>query len=227
MHKPELLILDEPNAGLDPLIQQEFMELMREVRAEGRTVFLSSHTLSEVERVADRVGIIRHGRLIVVERIDALKQKAIRRLDFEFAEAVPADLFAGVEGVRDVEAHETHVGVSYDGSVNAVLRAAMQHEVLNLHSRDADLEEIFLAYYRDGADEKDESSGPAGRTTSDESQDEAPASRSAARAARTGGAGGIGGTGGAGGTRRSTGRDTRRSAGRSTNRTRRGGADVD
>jgi ABC-2 type transport system ATP-binding protein len=149
MHKPALLILDEPNSGLDPLVQQTFQELLREVRADGRTVFLSSHTLSEVERVADRVGIIRHGRLVVVERVDELKRKAIRRLDFEFAEPVPADVFAGVEGVRSCDVSGVRAEVSYEGSVNAVLHAAMTHEVVNLHSRDADLEEIFLAYYRD------------------------------------------------------------------------------
>ena len=149
MHKPDLLILDEPNAGLDPLVQQTFQEMLREVRADGRTVFLSSHTLSEVERVADRVGIIRHGRLVVVERVDELKRKAIRRLDFEFAEPVPDDLFARVEQIHDVEVDGVHARISYDGSVNPVLQAAMAHEVVNLYSREADLEEIFLAYYRD------------------------------------------------------------------------------
>ena len=147
MHKPELLILDEPNAGLDPLVQQTFQEMLREVRADGRTVFLSSHTLSEVERVADRVGIIRHGHLVVVERVDELKRKAIRRLDFEFATPVPTDVFARVDNVREVEVDGVHARISYEGSVNAVLKAAMVHEVLNLHSRDADLEEIFLDYY--------------------------------------------------------------------------------
>ena len=149
MHKPELLILDEPNAGLDPLVQQTFQAMLREVRDEGRTVFLSSHTLSEVERVADRVGIIRHGRLVVVERIDALKRKAISRLDFEFAQPVPADVFAGVEGAHDVEIDGVHARIAYEGTVHPVLQAAMAHEVVDLHSRDADLEEIFLAYYRD------------------------------------------------------------------------------
>ncbi|GAB4084844.1 ABC transporter ATP-binding protein [Myceligenerans cantabricum] len=151
MHQPDLLILDEPNSGLDPLVQQEFMEMMREVRRAGRTVFLSSHTLSEVERVADRVGIIRHGRLVVVESVEGLKKKAVRRLDFEFGVPVPSTLFDGVDGVRDVQARERSVSVSFDGSVNGVLRAAMEHEVVNLHSREADLEEIFLAYYRDEA----------------------------------------------------------------------------
>lgn len=149
MHRPELLILDEPNAGLDPLVQQTFQAMLREVRDEGRTVFLSSHTLSEVERVADRVGIIRHGELVVVERIVALKRKAIRRLDFEFAQPVPKDVFAGVDAAHDVEIDGVHARIAYEGSVNPVLKAAMAHEVINLHSRDADLEEIFLAYYRD------------------------------------------------------------------------------
>ncbi len=149
MHTPDLLILDEPIAGLDPLVQQTFHEMLREVRDAGSTVFLSSHTLSEVERVADRVGIIRRGRLAVVERVDVLKRKAIRRLDFEFAEPVPGDLFGGLEAVREVKVEGNHARVSYEGAVNPVLRAAVAHEVLNLHSRDADLEEIFLAYYRD------------------------------------------------------------------------------
>lgn len=149
MHRPALLILDEPNAGLDPLVQQTFQELLREVRAQGRTVFLSSHTLSEVERVADRVGIIKRGRLVVVERVETLKHEAINRLDFEFAEPVPSDLFTGVPGAHDVEIDGVHAEVAYTGSVNAVLTAALHHEVVALHSRDSDLEEIFLTYYRD------------------------------------------------------------------------------
>jgi len=162
MHKPELLILDEPNAGLDPLVQQTFQEMLREVREDGRTVFLSSHTLSEVERVADRVGIIRHGRLVVVERVDELKRKAIRRLDFEFAAPVPPDVFAGVSQIHDAEVDGVHAHISYEGSVNPVLQAAMAHEVVNLHSRDADLEEIFLAYYRDTDDAGDRENGASG-----------------------------------------------------------------
>ncbi|MGA8211167.1 MAG: ABC transporter ATP-binding protein [Nocardioidaceae bacterium] len=149
MHRPELMVLDEPTAGLDPLVQQEFHQMLAEVCAEGRTVFLSSHSLSEVEHVADRVGIIRNGRLVVVERVDELKRKAIRRIDFEFAADVPPDLFDGVRGVRSAEVHGRVAAVSFEGSVNALLQAAMSHEVLNLHSRESDLEEIFLAYYRD------------------------------------------------------------------------------
>jgi ABC-2 type transport system ATP-binding protein len=149
MSKPDLLILDEPSIGLDPLVQQEFQAMLREVAAEGRTVFLSSHTLSEVERVADRVGIIRHGRLVVVERVETLKSKAIRRLDLQFGSPVEASIFAGVPGVRDVHGDTTVVSVSYEGSMTPLLRTAMAHDLVNVESIEADLEEIFLTYYRD------------------------------------------------------------------------------
>ena len=98
----------------------------------------------------------------MVERVDELKRKAIRRLDFEYSEPVPEGLFAGVEGVRAAEVHGAFAEVSYEGSVNKVLQTAMTHEVVNLHSRDADLEEIFLAYYRD----TDSSDDPQGDTRS-------------------------------------------------------------
>ncbi|MCH9708530.1 MAG: ABC transporter ATP-binding protein [Actinomycetia bacterium] len=153
MHRPELLILDEPTAGLDPLIQREFHTMVDEVREDGRTVFLSSHTLSEVERVADRVGIIREGELVVVERVDELKRKAIRRIDFEFANEIPSNLFDGVPGVRGAVVDHCHAQVSFDGSVHDILKAAMTCEVVNLNSRESDLEEVFLAYYRTGVDE--------------------------------------------------------------------------
>jgi ABC-2 type transport system ATP-binding protein len=148
MHQPELPILDEPTVGLDPLIQQEFHALVEETRLAGRTVFQSPHTLSEVERVAQRVGILREGRLVVVQRVDELKAKTIRRLTIEFAQDVPTDLFAGLSGVREVEVHNDRVAdVRYDRSVNDILRAAVQYDVLNLNSEEADLEEVFLEYY--------------------------------------------------------------------------------
>ncbi len=154
MHKPELLILDEPNSGLDPLLQQVFHTLLDEVRDEGRTVFLSSHTLSEVERVADRVGIIRAGTLIVVERIDALKRKAIRHVDFQFSAPVSAGLFEGVDAVHDVAVEGHNARVSFEGDVNALLEAVVNAgaHVVALTSRESDLEEIFLTYYRDDVD---------------------------------------------------------------------------
>ena len=102
MHEPELLILDEPIAGLDPLVQQTFHALLGEVAAEGRTVFLSSHTLSEVERVADRVAILRRGRLVVVDSLENLREVAVQRLEIDFAGAVPAEAeLRALPGVRE------------------------------------------------------------------------------------------------------------------------------
>ena len=150
MSKSELIILDEPSTGLDPLMQQELQALIREVREDGRTVFLSSHSLAEVERVADRVGILRHGHLVVVEPLDSLKRKAIRRIDLEFDEPVEATAFEGISGVHTAEARGNTVVVSFEGSVNALLRAALDHNVVNLNSREADLEQIFLTYYTNG-----------------------------------------------------------------------------
>ena len=148
MHRPRLLVLDEPSTGLDPLVQQAFQGLVREVVSEGSTVFLSSHTLSEVERVADRVGIIRQGRLTEVEGVQSLKQRAVRQLQITFAHDVPADIFAGVDGVREAAVDGAHARVSFDGGMESLLRVAMAHDVVDLQSVDADLEEIFLDYYR-------------------------------------------------------------------------------
>jgi ABC-2 type transport system ATP-binding protein len=149
MHKPELLILDEPTVGLDPLVQQEFYRLLAEVKAEGRTVFLSSHVLPEVEKTCDRVGIIREGRLAAVEEVASLKAKALRRLEIRFAGPVPAAAFEGLPGVRDVRVEATpgtlHCTVA--GALDAVVKAAAQFEVVDLLSHEPGLEEIFLAYY--------------------------------------------------------------------------------
>ena len=153
MGKSELVILDEPSTGLDPLMQQELQQLIREVREDGRTVFLSSHSLAEVERVADRVGILRHGHLVVVERVDALKRKAIRRIDLEFEEPVEASVFEHANGVRVAESRGNTVVVSFEGSVNELLRIAIEHDVVNVNSREADLEQIFLEYYHGNGDD--------------------------------------------------------------------------
>ncbi len=152
MHQPELLILDEPNSGLDPLLQEVFHQLLEEVRDQGRTIFLSSHTLSEVERVADRVGIIKDGSLIVVERVDALKRKAIRHVDFEFSRPVTAHLLRGIDDVHEVVIDDRRARVAFEGDADAVLRAVVdtQEHIVSMTSRESDLEEIFLTYYRSG-----------------------------------------------------------------------------
>jgi ABC-2 type transport system ATP-binding protein len=150
MNRPQVLIMDEPSAGLDPLIQREFQSMMREVAAEGRTVFLSSHTLSEVQRVADRVGIIRHGRLVAVEFVAALRSKAMRRVELEFGEPVDAGVFTAVPGVLDVTVDNHRAVFSYDGKMAALLKVvADRYDVVDIATEEADLEEIFLTYYRD------------------------------------------------------------------------------
>jgi ABC-2 type transport system ATP-binding protein len=148
MHEPELLILDEPIAGLDPLVQQSFHALLGEVSAQGATVFLSSHTLSEVERVTDRLAILRHGRLVVVDSLDNLRKVVVQRLEIEFGAPVDADEFRALPGVTEVKADGRTVTVAFEGSADAVVKAAAVHEVQAIHPREDDLEDIFLRYYR-------------------------------------------------------------------------------
>ncbi len=147
MNKPELLVLDEPTIGLDPLMQQEFYRLISEAKADGRTVFLSSHIMPEVERVCDRVGIIREGRLIAVEDIDVLKERAIRRLEIHFAAPVSPEQFGNLEGVRDVQVEGNMLTCTIAGEIDTLMKAAAQHHVLNVISHEPSMEEIFLAYY--------------------------------------------------------------------------------
>lgn len=149
MHEPELLILDEPIAGLDPLVQQTFHALLREVSEQGRTVFLSSHTLSEVERVTRRLAILRRGRLVVVDSLENLRKVAVHRLEIEFAESVDAATFRALSAVTGVEANGRVLTVSFEGSADAVIKTAAAHEVRAIRPREDDLEDIFLRYYRD------------------------------------------------------------------------------
>jgi ABC-2 type transport system ATP-binding protein len=150
MNQPQLLIMDEPSSGLDPLVQREFQRMMREVATEGRTVFLSSHTLSEVQRVANRVGIIRHGKLIAVETVADLRSKAIRTVNIFFDGPVDAAEFKGLPGVREAVSQNEHVTLSFDGQMETLLKVVTERfHVLDITTHEADLEEIFLTYYRD------------------------------------------------------------------------------
>jgi ABC-2 type transport system ATP-binding protein len=152
MHEPECLILDEPIAGLDPLVQHSFHDLLAEVVAEGRTVFLSSHTLSEVERVAHRVAILRRGRLVVTDTFEALRRVALHKLEIDFAGSPPtADALRGVDGVQDVRAAGSQFEIDFAGSANPIIKALARYDVGSIHTREADLEEIFLRFYQDEA----------------------------------------------------------------------------
>jgi ABC-2 type transport system ATP-binding protein len=149
MNTPDVLIMDEPSAGLDPLVQREFQQMMKEAANRGASIFLSSHTLSEVQRVADRVGIIRTGHLITVEGVQELRSKAIRRVDLFFDAAVEPAPFETVPGARDVEVRNHHVSMSFDGHMDELLRVATsRYTLVDINTQEADLEEIFLTYYR-------------------------------------------------------------------------------
>ena len=147
MHRPELLILDEPTVGLYPLMQQEFYALIADARAAGQTVFVSSHVIPEVERTCDRVGILRSGRLLTVERISALKAKAIRHVEIRFAEPVPADAFAWLPGTRDMRVDGDVVRCAVVGAIDQLVKAAARFEVVEINSAEPSLEELFLTYY--------------------------------------------------------------------------------
>lgn len=147
MHEPELLILDEPITGLDPLVQRNFHSLLAEVSGQGRTVFLSSHTLSEVERVTHRLAILRGGRLVVVDSLENLRKVAVQRLEIEFGEPVAPDEFRALPGVTEATAEGRTLTVAFEGSADAVVKAAAAHEVHAVRPREDDLEDIFLRYY--------------------------------------------------------------------------------
>jgi ABC-2 type transport system ATP-binding protein len=150
MHDPDLLVLDEPTQGLDPLVQQTFYELVDAVRERGGTVFLSSHILPEVERTCDRVGIIRDGRLLSVDDIGDLKAKALRTIVFHFDRAVDPATFATLTSVVAVDAHGDSVALTVQGELDEIVKAAARHTVVNVETREPSLEEIFLRAYRDG-----------------------------------------------------------------------------
>ena len=147
MHSPPLLILDEPSSGLDPLVQREFLSMVREARAAGRTVFLSSHILAEVEAVADTVGILRAGRLVIVESVESLRRKALRRLELTFERDVPVQALAAVAGVKDIQVDNRTALLVVEGSTAELISVAAPHGVANVRTLEAGLEQIFLSFY--------------------------------------------------------------------------------
>jgi len=152
-HSPELLILDEPTSGLDPLMQEEFLALVAEERERGCSVLLSSHELDEVERVCDRVGIVREGRLIAVERIQELLGKARRSATLELAD--PARLateLRALPSVADLEISETKLTFKVAADLDPVLKAIAAHHVLDMELTHPTLEEVFLTYYGEGSE---------------------------------------------------------------------------
>jgi ABC-2 type transport system ATP-binding protein len=146
-HRPPLLILDEPTGGLDPLVQEEFLDIIEEVKAEGRTVFFSSHNLAEVERVCDRVGIIRGGRLVAVETTDTLIDKSFRHVVLTFAEDVDPGPFETLSGVKDLRAGGNRIAFTLYDNLDEMVKLAARHELVNMEYERPSLEEVFLTYY--------------------------------------------------------------------------------
>jgi ABC-2 type transport system ATP-binding protein len=149
MHEPELLVLDEPTIGLDPLMQQRFLGLVAEARAAGQTVFMSSHILSEVQQCADRVGIVRDGRMVAVETVETLRWRAVRRVEVRFDQPVTAEAFADLPDVTEIEVDEATLRCRLTGRADPLVKAIARYGVASLTVEEPDLEELFFVHYQD------------------------------------------------------------------------------
>jgi len=148
LDRPDVLLLDEPTSGLDPLMQQVVWDLLRREAERGAAVFFSSHVMSEVEQVCERVGILRAGRLVAVEPIARLKGKSLRRLEISFAQPVPADAFR-IPDVREVRRHDTSVVLEVAGHLDEVVKAAARYPIIDLRTEQPSLDEILLTFYQE------------------------------------------------------------------------------
>ena len=146
--QPELLILDEPTTGLDPLAQHQVMDLLKGAKAEGRTVFFSSHTLPDVEQICDRVGIIRQGYLVAVEEVQVLRKRLIQRIRIDFAETINARSFSSLTNVRIVQCEKNLIYLEVTGEADAVVKTASEYHVTSIESEHSSLEDIFMTYYQ-------------------------------------------------------------------------------
>jgi ABC-2 type transport system ATP-binding protein len=149
MHEPELLVLDEPTSGLDPFLQQEFTAMTREVVAEGRTVFMSSHVMSEVQKASDRVGMIKDGVLASVDTVESLRASATRNVEVHFADPVGTEGFSEVPGVSELVVDGPVLRCRLDGPADPLVKTLATHRVLSITSVEPDLEEVFLDRYSD------------------------------------------------------------------------------
>ncbi|XTZ15362.1 ABC transporter ATP-binding protein [Micromonospora echinospora] len=155
MHRPDLLILDEPTSGLDPLAQQTFLDLVREARADGQTVFMSSHIMSEVEAVADRVGIIRDGHLVALDTVARLRDRSIHEFQITFAGPIDESALAALPEVSNLTVDGPTTRFQLAGSPDGLIRVLARHRVAALRATEPDLEQLFLTYYQaDAASEE-------------------------------------------------------------------------
>jgi ABC-2 type transport system ATP-binding protein len=146
MHEPELLIMDEPTVGLDPLLQNEIYNMLEDLKKKGTTIFISSHNLPEVERICSRVGIIKQGKMVTVETLKELAGKRLHRIEVRFADKVKKSEF-DFDGVENIEEIPDGLIFSVGGDVNPVLAKLTKHKITDLSITHADLEEVFLKFY--------------------------------------------------------------------------------
>jgi len=147
MHRPELMILDEPTSGLDPLVQQEFHQILFENKQEGKTIFLSSHVLTEVEKVADRVGFIRDGKLVIENDMENLKESSQKYVEIKFSEHIERDELMKIPNITDVIINDETIQCIIKGPIDPFIKIIAHYAITDLSIRDQDLEEIFIDYY--------------------------------------------------------------------------------
>jgi ABC-2 type transport system ATP-binding protein len=148
MNRPDVLLLDEPTSGLDPLIQDEVANLLFEAAAEGRTVFFSSHVLSEVERMCHRAAFLRDGRLVAIEDVSALKGRSLHIIEAVFEDAPPRSAFQ-IDGVREARRDGTSVRLEVQNNLDVAMKAISQYRLADLHTEQPSLEHVFRAYYEE------------------------------------------------------------------------------
>lgn len=150
MHKPKVLILDEPTSGLDPIVQREFSAVIDQATEHGAAVLLSSHVLSEVEHLADRVVIVNEGKQILVHEISTLKERTLRSIDLYFPAEVADDIFKGISGVKDVRVYGQRVTATVVGGENDLLRRAVEYGVESIQTHESSLDDIFFSLVSGG-----------------------------------------------------------------------------
>src|SRR5437868_5648268 len=147
MCDPDVLILDEPTSGLDPLLQRTFNEFLLQEQERGKTIFMSSHIMSDVEKVCQRVAVIRQGEIVTIEEVEALREKGGQRVVVEFGDPITAEELERIPGVSNVTSNNHAYHFNVGGSMDALIKALSRHEVLRLQAEEAPLEEVFLKFY--------------------------------------------------------------------------------
>jgi ABC-2 type transport system ATP-binding protein len=146
LHEPKLIILDEPTSGLDPLMQQRFFELIESENKRGATIFFSSHILSEVQRLCNRVAFIKEGKIIKLEKVSTLQENSYKKINIETKEAVDGESF-NIDGVSNLKVKGTTTSFIYKGNINIIMKTISKMELINISIVEPDLEEIFMHYY--------------------------------------------------------------------------------